>query len=69
MEIGEDHYSWSCVTSAVNNIVVGSMWIDSYGEMRIANHNGGAHAILDFKPYSYFGGREVGMVEVWCGVY
>lgn len=64
VQIGEEHYTWSCVTSAVQNIVVGNMWVDSYGEMRIENHTNGGYVSLEFKPYSYFGSREVGVVEV-----
>ena len=35
--------------SRINNVVVGSMWIDTFGEMRVENLATGAAAKLDFK--------------------
>jgi hypothetical protein len=48
----------------VNNLVMGTLWIDAYGEMRIMSHADKAEAVLHFKPYSIFGSHDVGFVEV-----
>eukprot|EP00123_Amoebidium_parasiticum_P016706 comp23550_c0_seq2/m.39764 comp23550_c0_seq2/g.39764 ORF comp23550_c0_seq2/g.39764 comp23550_c0_seq2/m.39764 type:complete len:735 (-) comp23550_c0_seq2:217-2421(-) len=67
--IGDEHYTWDCVTSVVNNLVVGTLWVDQYGPMTIKNHKTGACAKLNFKAYSYFGSSEVGAVDgVVCDV-
>jgi hypothetical protein len=33
-----EHYSWKKVTTCVNNLIVGTPWIDHYGDMIITNH-------------------------------
>ncbi|EDW67761.1 oxysterol-binding protein 1 [Drosophila virilis] len=53
-------YCWRRVTTTVNNIIVGKLWVDLHGEMEIIG-SGAAHGykcILNYIPYSYFG-REV----------
>ncbi|XP_062122481.1 LOW QUALITY PROTEIN: oxysterol-binding protein 1-like [Drosophila sulfurigaster albostrigata] len=53
-------YSWRKVTTTVNNIIVGKLWVDQHGEMEIKGSNAaeGIKCILNFVPYSYFS-REV----------
>lgn len=47
---GEDeHYSWKKVKTSINNIVVGKLWIDHFGEMNIKCHQSGVTCKLDFK--------------------
>ncbi|KAH8388300.1 hypothetical protein KR093_003007, partial [Drosophila rubida] len=49
-------YSWRKVTTTVNNIIVGKLWVDQQGEMEIKGSNAaeGIKCILNFVPYSYF---------------
>ncbi|EDW16470.1 oxysterol-binding protein 1 [Drosophila mojavensis] len=53
-------YSWRKVTTTVNNIIVGKIWVDQHGTMEIVGSNAahGNKCILNYKPYSYFS-REV----------
>lgn len=53
----EEHYSWKKVKTSVNNIVVGKLWIDHHGEMKIACHETGVSCSLDFKATGW---RTVG---------
>ena len=41
--------------SRVNNLVVGRLWIDTFGEMRVNNLKTGASAVLTFKECNMFG--------------
>ncbi|OTF77643.1 oxysterol-binding protein 1-like protein, partial [Euroglyphus maynei] len=49
-----NHYTWRKVSTTVNNIIVGKLWIDNHGEMKIVNHKTGDSCHLTFHPYSYF---------------
>lgn len=49
-----NHYTWRKVTTTVNNIIVGKLWIDQSGEMEIANHLTGEKCHLRYHSYSYF---------------
>ncbi|KAH8278482.1 hypothetical protein KR018_003879, partial [Drosophila ironensis] len=53
-------YSWRKVTTTVNNIIVGKLWVDQHGEMDIRGTQAaeGYKCVLNFVPYSYFS-REV----------
>ncbi|XP_030371516.1 oxysterol-binding protein 1 [Scaptodrosophila lebanonensis] len=55
-----NRYSWRKVTTTVNNIIVGKLWVDQQGEMEIVGSNAaeGNKCVLNFIPYSYFS-REV----------
>jgi len=53
-----NHYTWRKVTTTVNNIIVGRLWVDNHGEMDIKNHTTGDNCHLKFYAYSYFS-REV----------
>ncbi|KAI0221442.1 hypothetical protein L0F63_001893, partial [Massospora cicadina] len=44
----EEHYSWTKVTSAMNNIIIGTMYIEHYGDMVIKNHTTGVSCTLTF---------------------
>ena len=46
------------MTTTVNNIIVGRLWVDNHGEMDIKNHTTGDNCHLKFFAYSYFS-REV----------
>ena len=45
-----DHYSWRKVTTSVNNIIVGKLWLDHHGLMRIVNHTKGYVCEVEFIP-------------------
>ncbi|KAI9146593.1 Oxysterol-binding protein-domain-containing protein [Paraphysoderma sedebokerense] len=47
--IPTEHYSWKKVTTAVNNLIVGKLWIDHYGDMVVTNHRTKEKCILTFK--------------------
>ncbi|XP_065054359.1 oxysterol-binding protein 1-like isoform X2 [Rhopilema esculentum] len=49
-----NHYTWKKVTTTVNNIIVGKLWIDQSGEMDITNHTTGEKCHLKYHAYSYF---------------
>ena len=46
---GGDHFSWSKVTTQVNGIIVGTMAITHFGEMKIVNHRTGETCLLEFE--------------------
>ncbi|OQV25318.1 Oxysterol-binding protein 1 [Hypsibius exemplaris] len=50
----ENHYTWRKVTTTVNNIIVGKLWIDQSGDMEIKNHRTGDICMLKYSSYSYF---------------
>ncbi|KAL5275309.1 OSBP family protein [Megaselia abdita] len=49
-------YTWRKVTTTVQNIIVGKLWVDHTGEMEIlgANKASGIKCHLTYIPYSYF---------------
>ncbi|CAF4690525.1 unnamed protein product [Rotaria sp. Silwood1] len=49
-----NHFTWKKVTTLVNNIIVGKLWIDNVGEMDIINHTTKDVCKLKYFPYSYF---------------
>jgi len=49
-----NHFTWRKVTTLVNNIIVGKLWIDNVGEMEIINHTTKDVCKLKYFPYSYF---------------
>ncbi|CAG8618226.1 5069_t:CDS:2 [Acaulospora morrowiae] len=50
-----EHYSWKKVTTCVNNLIVGTPWIDHYGDMVIINHITGDKCVLTFKARGWRG--------------
>ncbi|GAV03941.1 hypothetical protein RvY_14300-2 [Ramazzottius varieornatus] len=50
----DNHYTWRKVTTTVNNIIVGKLWIDQSGDMEIKNHKTGDVCMLKYSSYSYF---------------
>ncbi|KAH6586997.1 hypothetical protein BASA50_000046 [Batrachochytrium salamandrivorans] len=47
---GSEHYSWKKVTTGVNNLIVGKLSIDHYGDMVVRNWQTGEECVLTFKP-------------------
>ncbi|KAJ3261452.1 hypothetical protein HK104_006821 [Borealophlyctis nickersoniae] len=56
-----EHYSWKKVTTAVNNLIVGKLWIDHYGDMVIRNWRTGEECVITFKPKNAGGGGWFGL--------
>ncbi|KAG0324174.1 hypothetical protein BGZ99_002137 [Dissophora globulifera] len=50
-----EHYSWTKVTTCVQNLIVGTPWIDNYGDMIITNHRTGETCKLTFKARGWRG--------------
>ncbi|CAI8024455.1 Oxysterol-binding protein 1 [Geodia barretti] len=48
------HYTWTKVVTTVHNIIIGNMWIDQSGPMKVTNHKTGEEAVLNFHAYAYF---------------
>lgn len=49
-------YTWHKVTTTVNNIIVGKLWVDQHGDTEIVglNSSSGIKCVLKYIPYSYF---------------
>lgn len=42
----QEHFSWKKVTTCVNNLIVGKLWIDHYGDMIVKNWQTGQEATI-----------------------
>ncbi|XP_065584548.1 oxysterol-binding protein 1-like [Artemia franciscana] len=49
-----NRYTWKKVTTNVNNIIFGKLWVDHHGEMEIVNHKTGEKCVLQFIPSEPF---------------
>lgn len=47
--IGTEHYSWKKVTTTVNGLITGRLWIANTGDMVVTNHRTGEEVVLTFK--------------------
>lgn len=45
-----EHFSYRKVTTGVYNIIMGKMWLDHYGVLRLTNHTTGEICEVEFKP-------------------
>jgi len=50
-----EHFKWEAVRTCVHNIIFGTLWLDHYGETIVLNKKTGDKAIINFKPYGWFG--------------
>lgn len=50
----DEYYTWSNPKCSVHNIVVGKLWMEQHGVMKIVNHKTGERCVVTFKPYSWF---------------
>jgi hypothetical protein len=49
-EITKEHYSWKKVTTCVNNLILGTLQIEHYGDLVVKNHRTGEECTITFKP-------------------
>ncbi|KAJ3000943.1 hypothetical protein HDV02_000012 [Globomyces sp. JEL0801] len=59
--VSVEHYSWKKVTTCVNNLIMGTLTIEHYGDMVIKNHRTGEECTVTFKPKDsggWFGSKE-----------
>uniref|UniRef100_A0A5S6QXV9 Oxysterol-binding protein n=1 Tax=Trichuris muris TaxID=70415 RepID=A0A5S6QXV9_TRIMR len=54
----DDVYTWSNVSTIVNNIIVGALTIEQEGKMEIVSHRSGLKCTLQFKPTSTLFGKS-----------
>ena len=57
-----DVYHYSYINSVVHNIIIGSLWIELYGQCLIKNNNTGDTAHVHFKPAGWFG-KDVNFLD------
>ena len=50
-----EHFSWRKVTTSVNNLIVGTLYVDHYGDMVITNHANGDECLVRFKQPGWSG--------------
>eukprot|EP00177_Eucheuma_denticulatum_P006653 GFKZ01012110.1.p1 GENE.GFKZ01012110.1~~GFKZ01012110.1.p1 ORF type:complete len:821 (+),score=130.85 GFKZ01012110.1:496-2958(+) len=59
-----DHYVLEQVTSCVHNIVIGTMWLDNYGEMEIVNKTNGGRCLINFEKTGWMSNsRSFGAIK------
>jgi len=49
-----EHFKWEAVKTAVHNIILGTLWLDHYGETIVLNKKTGEKAVINFKPCGWF---------------
>lgn len=54
MHASKSHYTWVKVVSTIHNIIVGKLWIDQSGELKLHNHTNGEECRVKYHAYSYF---------------
>ncbi|KAI8053275.1 Oxysterol-binding protein-domain-containing protein [Syncephalis plumigaleata] len=54
----DEHYSWTKCVTAVNNLILGRLTIEHYGDMPITNHLTGETCMLTFKQRGWRGKDE-----------
>lgn len=61
----QEHITWGHLVSCCHNIILGSLWLDHYGDLIITNHTTGDKCIMKFQKAGYFGaGRHCVTGEV-----
>jgi len=56
-----DHITWGHLVSCCHNIIIGSLWLDHYGELTIANHTTGDKCLLKFHKAGWLGAGRYGV--------
>lgn len=61
-----EHITWGHLVTCCHNIILGSIWVDHYGDLTFTNHTTGDKCVLKFQKAGYFGaGRYVVAGEVF----
>lgn len=50
-----EHFTWGHLHTVCHNIVIGSIWLDHYGDLEITNHTTGDKCILKFTKCGWLG--------------
>ncbi|EGC35821.1 hypothetical protein DICPUDRAFT_91950 [Dictyostelium purpureum] len=50
-----DHYTWNHLVTCCHNIIIGSLWLDHYGDLVITNHTTGSKCVLKFAKSGWLG--------------
>jgi hypothetical protein len=60
-----EHYSWKKVTTCVNNVILGTLSIEHYGDLIIKNHSTGEECCITFKKKNqgWFGSSSNESIE------
>jgi hypothetical protein len=58
----DEVYTWNKITTCMNNIIVGSKWIDNYGELSVFNQTTRHKCLMDFKKQGWFGAHAYEIV-------
>ncbi|KAE8145062.1 oxysterol binding protein [Aspergillus avenaceus] len=53
-----EHFSWSCATSFLRNIIAGEKYVEPVGEMSVVNETTGQKSVSTFKAGGMFSGRS-----------
>lgn len=56
-----DFITWNHLDTCANNVIIGGMWVDHYGDLIIKNHTTGDTATITFTRSGFFG---VGRYEI-----
>ena len=48
------HFTWNRVSTFVNNIILGKLWIENVGDVKIFNHKTMDSCCIKYHPNSYF---------------
>ncbi|KAM9967435.1 hypothetical protein ACTFIW_001519 [Dictyostelium discoideum] len=55
------HYTWNHLVTCCHNIIIGSLWLDHYGDLVIENHTTGSKAVLKFAKSGWLGAGRYGV--------
>jgi len=56
-----DHITWPHLVTACHNIIIGSLWLDHYGDLEIVNHTTGHKCLLKFAKAGWLGAGRYGV--------
>jgi hypothetical protein len=59
----DEVYTWHGLKVSAHNLVLGKMWFEATGHIEILNHKLNIKCSIEFKPYSWFSGRQTNRCE------
>jgi len=54
----KDHFFYLCPVTRVHNLIIGSLWLEHYGELKIINETTQDTAVVTFKKSGFFEGTH-----------